>query len=507
MRGILGETRPQATVARGGAALAWAACGVILAVALAFRLYALGRLPGANGDEAWYGVLAERIGHGNPYGWRTPSGNPPAPFQLGLLALLVRLAPPSFALLRLPAVIASVAQAVLTFFVARRHLGRGAALVALLLTAALPTEIVYARFGWDPSHTGLVAVAACHFALAGRLPALALVGALAVWVHPTNVFLAPFLAAILVTRSPDRRRALRRVALFLGVFAAGLAAVAIAVGIIGRGDTSAVKGAAVLRRLVDPRAWWEFAVLYLRLLDGDTVFTFITGAGYGAARPFVDGAAALLLGVTAVAGWRRLGDDPARRGIVVGWLASVAVFFVFAGPDALRPHFERYGVCLMVPTIFALAVLATSAWSERRAAVAAGAVAALALFAFWRSYVVALEATGSTSHQSFWTGRVEPKQEVFRRIVAEAGPRGAHVVAPSWWLFWPLRFLAADGPVEVLDRPPTYAGVDGRDWYFVDFPGGPMAGEAWAQGAELRWTILDPGGRRELEVWKLSAGR
>ena len=277
----------------------------ILAVALAFRLYALGRLPGVNGDEAWYGVLAERVGRGNPYGWRTPSGNPPAPFQLGLLTLLVRLAPPSFALLRLPAVIASIAQAVLTFFVARRHLGRGAALVALLLTAALPVEIVYARFGWDPSHTGLVAVVACHFALAGRLPALALVGALAVWVHPTNVFLAPFLAAILVTRSPDRRRALRRVALFLGVFAAGLAAVAIAVGIIGRGDTSAVKGAAVLRRLVDPRAWWEFAVLYLRLLDGDTVFTFITGAGYGAARPFVDGAAALLLGVTAVAGWRR----------------------------------------------------------------------------------------------------------------------------------------------------------------------------------------------------------
>lgn len=502
MRGTSGDTRPRAI---GGAVLGWAALGGILAVALAFRLYALGRLPGVNGDEAWYGVLAERVGRGNPYGWRTPSGNPPAPFQLGLLTLLVRLAPPSFALLRLPAVIASIAQAVLTFFVARRHLGRGAALVALLLTAALPVEIVYARFGWDPSHTGLVAVVACHFALAGRLPALALVGALAVWVHPTNVFLAPFLAAILVTRSPDRRRALRRVALFLGVFAAGLAAVAIAVGIIGRGDTSAVKGAAVLRRLVDPRAWWEFAVLYLRLLDGDTVFTFITGAGYGAARPFVDGAAALLLGVTAVAGWRRLGDDPARRGIVVGWLASVAVFFVFAGPDALRPHFERYGVCLMVPTIFALAVLATSAWSERRAAVAAGAVAALALFAFWRSYVVALEATGSTSHQSFWTGPVEPKREAFRRIEAEAGSRGAHVVAPSWWLFWPLRFLASDGPIEV-DRDGTHAAPDGRDVYFVDFPGGPTALEAAARGA-VRSIVRGPRDRPVLEVWKLSAGR
>jgi hypothetical protein len=494
-------------VAFAGAVFGWAAFALTLAVAVAFRLYALGRLPGANGDEAWYGVLAERLGHGSPYGWRTPSGNPPAPLQLGLLALLVRLAPPSFALLRLPAVIASIAQTIVTFFVARRHFGRGTALVAVLLTAALPTEIVYARFGWDPSHTGLVAIAACHFALTGRLPALGALFALGVWVHPTNVFLAPFLGAILVFRHPDRRLALRRAALFLVVFAAGLAVVALAVAIAGRGSPAGVHGAAVLSRLVHPRAWWDFALGFIRLLDGDTVFTFITGAGYGAARPAVDAAAALVVAATVVAGGRSLGGDPAKLGVVVGWAASVAAFFVFAGADALRPHFERYGVCLMVPTILALAVLATSAWPERGVTAAAGALSVLMLLAFWRSYFVALETTGSTSHQSFWTGPVEPKQEALRRIAAEAGPRGAHVVAPSWWLFWPLRFLAGDGPIEVLDRGPTHPEPDGRAWYFVDFPGGPAARDAAAQAAGLRWQIRGARDRVVLEVWTFSAGR
>ncbi len=45
--------------ARRATALAVAA-GVAIAIAVLFRLYALGRLPGVNGDEAWYGVQKAR---------------------------------------------------------------------------------------------------------------------------------------------------------------------------------------------------------------------------------------------------------------------------------------------------------------------------------------------------------------------------------------------------------------------------------------------------------------
>jgi hypothetical protein len=480
-----------------------ASVAAVVAVAVAFRLHALARLPGINGDEAWYGVVAARLGAAG-HSWLTPSGNPPAPFQLGLLALFdrtLRVLPPSFAMLRVPAVLASLVQLGLTFFVARRHLGQAVALVAVLLTAALPIEIAYARFGWDPSHTGFVAVAALHFALVGRAPAVLALFALAVWVHPTNVFLAPWLVASLVFGETDWRRAARRAgSLALGGGALALVAL-VALALAG---AAGGRAAAVLWRVVDPRQWARFALALVRLLDGDTVLTFITGSGLGAARALVDAAVAVALGFAVVRGGRRVvaGGDPRKLGLVVGWLATLVAFFVFAGPDALRPHVERYGVCLLVPTIVALAVLVVEAGAGQGPVVAVAVASAALLGLFWRGYFVALETTGSTSHETFWTGPVEPKAEAFRLIEAETGGRPTAVLADGYWLYWPLAYLARGSRLDVQDVA-AGGGTPTGAAYLVGFPDGSL--DRWARAAphvKLRWEIPGAGGRVVLRVWE-----
>jgi hypothetical protein len=486
---------------RGGSWLSRAGFFGILALAVTFRFYALGRLPGVNGDEAWYGVLAEGLGRVNPHGWLTPSGNPPAPLQLGALAALCRLVPPSFALLRVPAVLASLAQLLLTFVIARRHFGRGVATVAVLLTAALPIEIAYARFGWDPSHSGLVAVAALHFALIRRLPAATALLALAVWVHPTNIFLAPFLIACVVHAEPDWRPVARRMTV-VGLVA-GVALFA-ALGLKSAVSPAGGPASAILWRVIDPRQWLRFVLAFVRLLDGDTIFTYITGAGYGAARGPIDLVAAALIGGVVVRGGRRLAAEPRKRGVVFGWLACVAAFFVFAGPDALQPGLERYGMCLMVPTILALSILVVEAGAGTRPLVATALVSVALLLAFWRGYFVALETTGSTSHETFWTGPVEPKAEAMRRIESDSRGTGARVIADGYWLFWPLAYLAHGTKLEVgdaehLEDQPPPAGT-----FLVGFPAGRV--EAWARrsgAALLRWEIPGAAGRIVLRVWQI----
>ena len=76
---------------------------LLAAVSLFFRFHALARLPGINGDEAWYGVQVERLLAGQPYTLQAPTGVLVDPFQPPTEALLLRLFGPSFLVLRLPA--------------------------------------------------------------------------------------------------------------------------------------------------------------------------------------------------------------------------------------------------------------------------------------------------------------------------------------------------------------------------------------------------------------------
>ena len=244
--------------------LPWA----IVAVAILFRLHALGRLPGVNGDEAWYGVKAQRWAAGETIHWRTPTGNLPGPLQLGSLLLLQTIFPPSFALLRAPALISSLGAMLMAYAIGRRFFDRTTAVIALLLMAALPVNIAYARFGWDPSHVELVILAAGYAALGGYRLVSTLFFALALTVHPTSVFAAPFLAFVLLGSTREQHRsgeALSRAAIYVALLGATIPILAFTTShgqaTVGPGDLS--------DRLLHPAQWFGFLLSLGRLLSGE----------------------------------------------------------------------------------------------------------------------------------------------------------------------------------------------------------------------------------------------
>ena len=95
--------------------------------ALVFRSIDLENTPGVNGDEAFYGVQAERLISGRPFTKLTPNGHLINPFYVGIEAALLHFSAPSFAILRIPALIAGVLAVVLTYFLGRRVFGEATA--------------------------------------------------------------------------------------------------------------------------------------------------------------------------------------------------------------------------------------------------------------------------------------------------------------------------------------------------------------------------------------------
>jgi hypothetical protein len=502
-QGTIGPSAWRAT------AIAWAPIGLILVTALLFHLIAIDHLPGINGDEAWYGVLAQNIATGGHPAWRTPTGNLPGPFQLGMLLIFEPLFKPEFALLRVPSLLSSIAAAALGFWVIRHFFGLAAGLVALLLFASLPIHIAYARFGWDPSHVPLIGIAAVGCALANRPVLCAAAFAIALTAHPTSIFIAPFLVLTLVGAARAEGRGWRDASLRGGLLVLLLTASLGVLMLTVSGGNASIKTHAVIDRLIDPRQWAIFLLLYGRLLSGETVYQFIAGSGFGAIRPIVDIASAVIVAGLTLAGLRALRRQPFGReaGVVLGWLATLFGFFLIAGNDAMMPHFERYAVCLTAPSIVAFAVLAREVGGGDRPSrwplAATCLIASLLLAGFAQNYLRALAATGGLSHRAFHTGATEPKRAAFDAVLAEARGRPVRLMAEDWWIAWPLTYLAAGRAIEVVDvsahrSPPVEPGT-----LWLTFGGSDLDRRLKAlPGMELRRTVPGSGRPELLHLWR-----
>ncbi len=504
----------------------------IFAVAITLRVWQLDHLPGVNGDEAWSGVQALRWLQGEQIAWRTPTGNPVNLFFLGPLVLLHAVFPPSFALLRSVAVASGILALGLNFALCRRVFGQSTAVVSTVLLAVLPINVAYSRFAWDASQSLLATVLVVY------LPLLCLARpkaktrdliwtfvafAAAIWVHPTNILAAPMALVPFVYQCwpavsrrlhhPIRMRHAKSAS--VGIFSLSCLAGCLLSPWIDR----------AIARLISPGEVAAFAQNYVRLLSGTTVYRFISGSladDGGMLSPWqrfdmFDVAGAVIIGI-GLYGFCRLvrrRRESADVCLAIGAALTVFLFFLIAGPAAIAPHFERYGICLVAPAAIVLARgivwwLLPRGWRWWGAMASWSAVAWLLLAGFHAHYFRFFEQTGGESHDTFRTAEMEPKLQAFR--IATAGreiDEPLWIVTDEWWNYWPLEYLARGGknvrvahwdelPIELKNRQSC------PSIWFIEFTGSRaerIALERLTRGGAAEKTILsDYAGRPLLSI-------
>jgi len=444
---------------------------VLFVLSVMLRVWKLGNIPGMNGDEAQYGIYAIQWLRGEPIPLTTNTGNPLNIFFFIPQVVLHALFRPSFALIRSVAVFSGLAALAINFALARRLLGRTTAVASTLVLAVLPINIAYSRFGWDSSQS----LAATLLVLYGSLGAavdlrqrarwlmLAVAGgAAAVLVHPTNVFILPFVALAIAWPAQSRLlewidpRRMDRQRLIISAGMMGLALLSIAVF-----RRFAGIGSGGLPRWMDGV---DFARNYLRLFSGVAVYRYIPGSQvetrggiwpWGGDWGAFDLATGVLLIIAGLCGWRL-----ARRGkygsadwfLVAGWLLELLAFFLIAGPRAIAPHWERYGLCLIAPLVIMASHTMVNFLDrlEHRRRFSTGACLAvgwMVVIGFHSNYFAFIEHTGGRSHRAFRTAEKEPKAAVLEYVLSQTPADGvALIVSDDWWSYWPMRYLALEEP-------------------------------------------------------------
>jgi len=479
--------------------LAGCALALLLGFAVLFRFDGLNNIPGVNGDEAWMGVQAEALLHGEPVAWRTPTGNVLNPFHLGPQVLFHAVGEPSIGLLRLTALLSSLLAIALNYWLASRLFDWRVAVASSALLALLPINIAYARFGWDASQTVLFALPVIYCPLLAIrekrfvfwLYSLLSVAA-ALLVHPTNIFLAPLLlvpaAAELWYPISQRLRGDNRCQLVT------LAAIMTVALVAAWALLPWLQVAA--SRAIDFSQWRAFAVLYLDLLSGTTVYRFISGtmlddSWWVAAARVVTLAVLCLAAVGYLKQWSvdESSDHQLLGPLALGYGLTLTGFFLIAGPEALQPHFERYGICLL-PGVVVLATIGLRPWLflpdvgySKALRWSALSLAAVWLFSFQSNYLDSIRNSGGASHVAFRTGKLDPKEAALQEIAVAAEGEPVVIVAGEWWNYWPLRYLSyryAHVEVVGLDQAEELAAnlgsveASGQVW-FVEFHDSPQA--------------------------------
>lgn len=474
---------------------------LLVAFAVALRVIRFGDLPGLIGDEAWYGVQAQRLASGTGGELRTPTGNVPGLFQLGSTMLLQSVGPPSALLLRIPALLSSLSAMALAYAIGRRFFGPLAGMTALVIMACLPANLAYARLGWDPSHASMLILAAAYATLARRRLLAMLLFALAMANHPAAVFVAPFLAmaygGAAFAHAPRRTAALE-----MGRFALLLSVAIVPITLLSPAASSYISLTQSVARLADPSQWVSFAAGFLRLLSGDITSIFIAGRGLGLASTTSHVALALaLVGLTisgAIGLFRR--PDPLVAALCLGWCASVIFLFLVAGSWAMRPGLERFAIPLLPLTALSAAVL-IQRLTQRTVAQAVLAVVGIAgLASFTFSVLQPLARGDSRRAGAVWIG-LPALNEKALRSVARSAPRGnVVVVAEDWWIYWPLVYLAPTDRFTILSS--DSATKPDQNVFWITYRDSEMDRVLAGTRYRLSETVMSPDGTEALRIWQ-----
>jgi hypothetical protein len=462
-------------------------CLLLITLGIAARAWQLDMVPGVNGDEAWYGVQAQRFLDEYIYGkalpeaervnFRTPTGNIWNPFLMIPRLVLDAMIAPSIWSLRVPALVSGVLALLVNWWLCRRALDRTTAWLTTALLAVLPIAVIYSRLGWDSCQSILFCLPLVYLPwvaerekLSGTRTAVYFVLALAaaMLVHPTNIFLLPVSLVLFWPRlsrfakwNPSRQS---------GVIVAA-AAVAAAVGLgISRGAWNGVE----LRNLSSVLELGAQDIL--GLFSGATVYGSVSlpGEEWRAAQR-----ALLLLSLPTLGLllWARFagktalfpnpGSIPARRyaALFDGTCWALLCFLGIAGPAAILPGYERYGLWLIAPGVLLIVLASTAA--ARCSLVASRVVTILTLVqhvlllaGYWHYYQRRFDDPLSTQELAHWTYKTDsvatPSDviKILEKSHPGQGSQSRQLIfilendPQRWWFEWKWRYLTHDLELE-----------------------------------------------------------
>ncbi|RUL87288.1 hypothetical protein [Tautonia sociabilis] len=471
-------TAPNRRVAR---AVAIAGLAAVLVVAAWFRLSSLGATPPPGADEAFYGLQAWRLAFGGSPRMHTVTGNLIDPFLVLPQAPLYWFVEPSAWVPRLPVAISGILASGLALPLLRRVLDGPTALTAAVLIATMPVAIVFSRFGCEFGQTPLAGVIAACCALRGQIGWLVVSVALALLVHPTNVFLVPILGPVAIVRLVDRARSdpakARRAWWSLGAMASASAAAA--VWLLTRSE---------VRVILEDRFTRIGEMDWGRFLDG-----YRTTTAQGPWLPIDPGVESAVVGTAALAllvvgtfrqARRRQWD---RIALALGLGLGMTGLHLLGGPQVLHTD-SRYGAVLISPSAIVLAcwlqaLFPRVAPGDPRP----GGASRIALTAALGAMLLVVVERNRFEHfrqvagESIWTFRAEsedPYRMVLDRIRADLARELAQglrspgapprlILAQDYFISVPLEFLLQDDPalevVELVSIPQLGEFVGGGD--------------------------------------------
>ena len=329
---------------------------LILAGAI-MRLVSLDHLPGLNGDESWYGVLARSLSAGETSSFRTPNLGLAGPVHLGLVFIFDYIGHiigiSNAVILRMPSVFCGFLAVILFYYFIKKYISQPLALWMSALLMVFPMPVLYSRFGWEISQIS-VGLLLYFFALFSQKWIWAIFAfILCISIHPISLFLLPIWLVMVSssvyssTHLPARRKGLSYVLIaltcgFIYKFYFDIFPVA--------GKPLAIGG---ISRLFSPVEFYHFALNFCRLFSGLISIEYITGELQG--MPSI-----ILFTITAlVLTWSfynafKLGNiqkNKTWQTFLLGLYLSILAFYIKLGSSALVPGHERYGYIFIIPCL------------------------------------------------------------------------------------------------------------------------------------------------------------
>lgn len=461
--------------------LLYVICAALIVVGVILRVLQLDQVPGVNGDEAWYGVQAQWFLDEYVYkkelppvervNFRTPTGNVWNPFLMIPRILLDAMYAPSVWSLRLPALLSGLLTLLFNWSLCRRALNPVVAWLTTALLALLPITVIYSRLDWDACQSVMFCLPllylpwiAEHRELSGVRTAiyfgLALLAALLV--HPTNIFIVPLSAMLFWPRISAAAK------LELSLYSRVLLAAAVLSAAFSLGISRGAWAGVAWQNVNSALGQWSHDTL--GLFHGATVYGSISlpADELPTARFWL-----LLMcfptGILLI--WTRITDKkplfPQRiatssqryaalfDGTCLAWLCFLGV----AGPSAISPGYERYGLWMIAPGIL-LIVMAYAALASQSAAVKRGIALlaamqiALMIAGYWHYFQQRFQVPATEQRLAHWTYRTDnfaDWSEIHAELerTSKSAPQGPRKILcieendpQRWWFEWKWRYLS-----------------------------------------------------------------